>query len=63
MGNAACDFLVQHFPRIVEPPFTAEMESALDEVAGGRPAWTAMLHDFYAPFAETVGKAQGAPSG
>jgi DNA topoisomerase-1 len=60
LGNAACDFLVQHFPRIVDPPFTAEMESALDEIAGGRLAWTAMLHDFYAPFAETVGKARAA---
>ena len=60
LGFAASDFLVEHFPTVVDLPFTAGMEDALDEIAGGRLAWTAMLHDFYAPFAETLGRAQGA---
>jgi DNA topoisomerase I len=63
LGCAATDFLVQHFPRIVDLPFTAEMESSLDEIAGGRLAWTAMLRDFYGPFSETLGQARRQTAG
>ncbi len=60
LGCAASDFLVGHFPRIVDLPFTAELENSLDEIAGGRLRWTAMLQDFYTPFSETVARAKGA---
>jgi len=61
LGFAANDFLVTHFPKIVDLPFTAEMEDALDEIAGGRLAWTEMLQHFYGPFRQTVDAASGAP--
>ena len=61
LGFAANDFLVAHFPKIVDLPFTAEMEDALDEIAGGRLAWTEMLRGFYGPFRQTVDAASGAP--
>ena len=61
LGFAANDFLVTHFPKIVDLPFTAQMEDALDEIAGGRLLWTEMLRGFYGPFRETVVAAAGAP--
>ena len=61
LGYAANDFLVAHFPKIVDLPFTAQMEDALDEIAGGRLLWTEMLRGFYGPFRETVSAAAGAP--
>jgi DNA topoisomerase I len=54
LGFAANDFLVAHFPRIVDLPFTAQMEDSLDEIAGGRLRWTEMLHTFYGPFTQTI---------
>jgi DNA topoisomerase-1 len=57
LGFAANDFLVANFPKIVDLPFTAEMEDSLDEIAAGRLLWTQMLHAFYGPFAETVTRA------
>jgi DNA topoisomerase IA len=61
LGFAANDFLVAHFPRIVDLPFTAQMEDELDEIAAGRRQWTQMLRAFYGPFATTVAEAQSAP--
>ena len=61
LGFAAYDFLVAHFPSIVDLPFTAQMEDSLDEIAGGRLQWTQMLHTFYGPFAQTIARAQTAP--
>ncbi|CAA9229864.1 MAG: DNA topoisomerase I [uncultured Chloroflexi bacterium] len=61
LGFAASDFLVTHFPDIVDLPFTAGMEDSLDEIAGGRLGWTEMLRTFYGPFSQTVSKAAGAP--
>jgi DNA topoisomerase I len=61
LGFAANDFLVAHFPRVVDLPFTAEMENSLDEIAAGRLQWTAMLGAFYGPFAQTVKAATTAP--
>ena len=61
LGYAANDFLVAHFPRIVDLPFTARMEDSLDEIANGRLPWTQMLRDFYGPFCETIARAERAP--
>jgi DNA topoisomerase-1 len=61
LGFAANDFLVAHFPNIVDLPFTAQMEDSLDEIAGGRLQWVQMLRTFYGPFSQTVARAQGAP--
>ncbi len=48
------DLLVEHFPEIVDPEFTAHMEDQLDEVAAGEHDWVPMVRDFYTPFAEKV---------
>ena len=54
VGMVVTDFLVQHFPDIVDFQFTAKVEGSFDEIAEGRLVWNAMIASFYAPFHETV---------
>ena len=44
------DFMVEHFPDVVDYGFTAEVEKKFDDIADGSVEWTAMLNDFYKPF-------------
>lgn len=44
------DLLVEHFPDIIGYEFTAEMESQLDEIAGGDKKWVPVVSEFYKPF-------------
>lgn len=48
------DFLIEHFPNIVDYGFTAQVEQDFDEVAAGTTEWTTMLSSFYKPFHSTV---------
>jgi DNA topoisomerase-1 len=48
------DLLVQHFPEIVDPDFTARMEDQLDDVAQGTQEWVPVVRDFYGPFEAQV---------
>jgi len=52
IGFRVNDLLVEHFPKIVDYQFTAEMEKELDEIAEGRRDWRKMMADFYWPFKE-----------
>lgn len=54
LGRLVNDMLVGHFERILEPGFTASMESKLDQIEDGSENWVTMLHDFYNPFILTV---------
>ncbi|MHB8461867.1 MAG: type I DNA topoisomerase [Vulcanimicrobiaceae bacterium] len=58
IGFAVNDLLVEHFPRIVDPKFTAEMEHDLDKVADGNGDWVAVLSEFYGPFNAALGEAE-----
>ncbi|MCK5472265.1 type I DNA topoisomerase [Candidatus Gracilibacteria bacterium] len=49
-GCVVNDFLVKHFPKIVDYKFTAGMEGQLDEVAGGKLKWNEVIGSFYKPF-------------
>lgn len=53
-GFLVNDFLVQHFPGIVNAKFTAQMEDDLDEVAAGKKKWQTLIQDFYQPFAKVL---------
>ena len=53
-GFLVNDFLVQHFPNIVDTKFTAHMEDSLDEVAEGKKKWQTVISEFYQPFAATL---------
>ncbi len=54
MGNIVSDFLVKHFPEIVDFNFTARVEEEFDEIASGNLKWQKMIADFYNPFHETI---------
>ncbi len=57
-GILVNDLVVNHFPDIVDMKFTANMESELDEVAGGKTDWHKVISEFYTKFEPTVKKAQ-----
>lgn len=58
IGNAVTEFLVAHFPKIDDIPFTSELENKLDEVANGTQEWKELLKEFYTPFEQDIEKAQ-----
>ncbi len=47
LGMFVTDFLIKHFPDLMEVQFTAEMEEELDKIEDGRLEWTASLRSFY----------------
>ncbi|MBU0673053.1 MAG: type I DNA topoisomerase [Proteobacteria bacterium] len=58
LGLLVNDLLVEHFPKILEVEFTAEMEKQLDQVEEGTREWRQILREFYGPFLETLTKAR-----
>ena len=54
IGMVVNDFLLQHFPQIMDFHFTAKVEEEFDEVAEGKISWSKMLAEFYTPFHKTV---------
>lgn len=48
------DFLMKHFPKIMDYQFTAKVEEELDEIALGKIKYRQMLSDFYPDFHEKV---------
>ena len=48
------DFLVAHFPTIVDFQFTAKVEDEFDQIANGHEDWTKMLTGFYGKFHATI---------
>ncbi|MFQ5597206.1 MAG: type I DNA topoisomerase [Nitrospiria bacterium] len=58
LGNTVNDLLVDHFSRVVNVAFTAQMEQALDEIEEGEKDWTETIRWFYEPFSKNFEKAQ-----
>ncbi|MCG6912893.1 type I DNA topoisomerase [bacterium BMS3Abin03] len=54
MAMLVTDFLMEHFPRIMDYKFTAHIEEELDEIARGGIDRKVMLDEFYFPFKEKV---------
>lgn len=54
IGFIVNDFLVEHFPDIVDIEFTAKMEEDLDKVAEGECEWRKLMEDFYDPFMDNL---------
>ncbi len=54
IGFIVNDFLVEHFPDIVDIEFTAKMEEDLDKVAEGQQEWHKLMRDFYGPFSKNL---------
>lgn len=53
------DFLVKHFPEVVDFQFTAKLEQNFDYIAHGKVAWETMVKEFYSPFHQQVSLAEG----
>lgn len=54
LGLVVTDFLNQHFERVMDYSFTANIEKEFDEIADGKIKWNTMVGDFYTPFHEGV---------
>ncbi|MCL4112298.1 UNVERIFIED_CONTAM: hypothetical protein GTU68_015028 [Idotea baltica] len=54
VGMIVTDFLTEHFDKVMDFGFTAQIEQQFDHIADGDSIWTKMLEDFYFPFHETV---------
>jgi DNA topoisomerase I len=54
IGMIVNDFLVEHFPQIVDLHFTAEMEEKLDKIAEGEEKWVPVIREFYTPFEKLI---------
>lgn len=50
IGMVVSDFLSEHFGKIMEYGFTANVENQLDKIATDGLDWKGMLKDFYKPF-------------
>jgi len=57
LGITVNKILAEHFPKIIDPGFTAQMEEQLDEIAQGKYEWVAALQEFYPPFQDMLDKA------
>jgi DNA topoisomerase-1 len=54
LGFIVTDFLVGHFPDILNVEFTAHMEENLDEIEEGKKGWVETLAEFYGPFEKVL---------
>ncbi|MEM7299356.1 MAG: topoisomerase C-terminal repeat-containing protein, partial [Bacteroidota bacterium] len=52
------DFLVDHFPNVIDYSFTADVEQQFDDIAHGKTVWNQMINNFYGGFHSTVEKSQ-----
>lgn len=48
------DFLVEHFSKVIDFSFTANVEKEFDDIAEGKIAWDKMIDNFYGGFHQDV---------
>ncbi len=58
-GRVVTAFLAGFFERYVQYNFTADMETQLDDISGGRAVWTDVLSRFWAAFIQAVEDTKG----
>jgi DNA topoisomerase-1 len=61
LGFVVNDLLVEHFPKVFDVGFTAEMEEELDEIASGDRPWEPVVQQFYEPLEAALESAAAAP--
>ena len=54
MAMVVNDFLVEHFPNVIDYSFTARVEAEFDEIAQGQQEWERMLEKFYEKFHQRI---------
>lgn len=50
LGLVVTDFLSEHFKRVMDYSFTANIEEEFDAIAEGKMVWNKMVGDWYTPF-------------
>lgn len=58
LADVTTDFLVKHFPSVVDYDFTAHVEEDFDHIAEGKGTWVAMIKDFYKDFHPLIEKSE-----
>ena len=58
LGEVSTKLMKERFPKVVNVKFTASVETELDSIQQGDVEWTAVLHNFYDDFEETLKKAK-----
>lgn len=58
LGEAVNDIMKKAFPSIVDPSFTANMETLLDGIADGQVRWKTVIENFYPDLHEAVLQAE-----
>lgn len=58
IAEVVTDFLVKHFPRVVDYHFTARMEEDFDDIADGKQKWAEMIGAFYGHFHPLIEKSE-----
>lgn len=53
-GLVVTDYLVEHFPKVMDYHFTAEVEEEFDAIAEGDKEWTEVIDNFYRFFHSNV---------
>jgi len=54
IGIVVNDFLVEHFGKILNFNFTADVEAKFDDIADGKLEWREMIRNFYTPFHSNI---------
>jgi len=54
MAMVVNDFLVEHFPNVIDYSFTAKVEKEFDDIAQGGQDWQDMIGNFYGKFHKLV---------
>lgn len=54
VGTTVSDFLLEHFPQVMDYEFTAEMEEDLDRISRGEKQWRKIVADFYKPLSKKI---------
>ena len=58
LGMTVVELLINHFPRIFDPGFTAQLEQGLDQIEAGGLSAVELLSGFYGPFKENLERAR-----
>ncbi|GAB6058806.1 type I DNA topoisomerase [Desulfonatronum parangueonense] len=58
LGYVVTDQLAEHFTRLMDVDFTAQMEESLDQVAEGRQDWVQLMRNFTGDFYPVLDKAK-----
>ncbi|WP_295153120.1 type I DNA topoisomerase [uncultured Ruminococcus sp.] len=58
LGEVTNELMSEHFDKIVDVKFTANMEKSLDDVESGKVSWVKTLQKFYKEFDSELGEAE-----